>query len=226
MFEWITGLLESGGAWAIFALMLLENIFPPIPSELIMPLAGFNAARGGTPLWLAILAGGVGSTLGAWFWYVIGVAYGPARMRRVVVRYGRWLTLTPNELTSAEGWFAGMAGAAVFFGRFLPTIRTLISVPAGLAQMPVGRFLLFTAIGSFIWTGGLAIAGYVLENGYEAVSHLIDPLSTAIVSGLCRAVCLAGHPLAARRLKTRRAGGVRSTPTACRRHRPAKACLR
>ena len=94
MFEWITGLLESGGAWAIFALMLLENIFPPIPSELIMPLAGFNAARGGTPLWLAILAGGVGSTLGAWFWYVIGVAYGPARMRRVVVRYGRWLTLT------------------------------------------------------------------------------------------------------------------------------------
>ena len=183
MFDWITGLLEGGGAWAIFALMLLENIFPPIPSELIMPLAGFNAARGGTPLWLAIVAGGIGSTLGAWFWYIIGVAYGPARMRRVVVRYGRWLTLTPNELTSAEGWFARHGGAAVFFGRFLPTIRTLISVPAGLAQMPVGRFLLFTAIGSFMWTGGLAIAGYVLENGYEAVNHLIDPLSTAIVLG-------------------------------------------
>ncbi len=183
MFDWITGLLEGGGAWAIFALMLLENIFPPIPSELIMPLAGFNAARGGTPLWLAIVAGGIGSTLGAWFWYIIGVAYGPARMRRVVVRYGRWLTLTPNELTSAENWFARHGGAAVFFGRFLPTIRTLISVPAGLAQMPVGRFLLFTAIGSFMWTGGLAIAGYVLENGYESVSHLIDPLSTAIVLG-------------------------------------------
>ncbi|WP_405402208.1 DedA family protein [Paracoccus sp. Ld10] len=184
MFDWITALLEGGGAWAILALMLAENVFPPIPSELIMPLAGFNAARGGTPLWLAILAGGVGSTLGAWFWYAIGKAYGPTRMRRIVVRYGRWLTLTPNELTRAEGWFARHGGAAVFLGRFLPTIRTLISVPAGLAQMPVGRFLLFTALGSSIWTGGLAMAGYVLENGFETVGHLIDPLSTAIVVGI------------------------------------------
>lgn len=184
MFDWITGLLEGGGAFAIAALMLLENVFPPIPSELIMPLAGFNAARGGTPLWLAILAGGAGSTLGAWFWYAIGRAYGSARLHHLVARYGRWLTLTPSELTRAEGWFARHDRAAVFLGRFLPTIRTLISVPAGLARMPVGWFLAYTAIGSFIWSGGLALAGYLLEGGYEAVSHRIDPLSNAIVLGI------------------------------------------
>ncbi|TGN60064.1 DedA family protein [Paracoccus liaowanqingii] len=187
MFDWITGLLEGGGAWAIAALMLLENVFPPIPSELIMPLAGFNAARGGTPLWLAILAGGIGSTLGAWFWYALGRAYGPARLHLLVARHGRWLTLTPSELTRAQGWFARHGGAAVFFGRFLPTIRTLISVPAGLARMPTGRFLIFTALGSFIWSGGLALAGYALEGGYDAVSGWIDPLSTAIVLAIVAA---------------------------------------
>lgn len=187
MFDLITGWLNDGGAWAIFGLMLLENIFPPIPSELIMPLAGFNAARGGTPLWLAMLAGGVGSTLGAWFWYGVGHAYGAARLHRLVARHGRWLTLTPSELTRAQGWFARHGGAAVFFGRFLPTIRTLISVPAGLAHMPTGRFLIYTAIGSFIWSGGLALAGYLLENGYEAVSAWIDPLSTVIVLGIVAA---------------------------------------
>ncbi|WP_410217179.1 DedA family protein [Paracoccus sp. (in: a-proteobacteria)] len=181
MFSWITSLLEGGGAWAIAALMLLENVFPPIPSELIMPLAGFNAAQGGTPLWLAILAGGIGSTLGAWFWYALGRAYGPERLHTLVARHGRWLTLTPSELTRAQGWFERHGAAAVFFGRFLPTIRTLISVPAGLARMSTGLFLLFTAIGSLIWSGALALAGYLLQGGYHAVADWLDPVSTAIV---------------------------------------------
>ncbi|MGZ3215052.1 DedA family protein [Paracoccus sp. T5] len=184
MFDWITGLLQGGGALAIAALMLLENVFPPIPSELIMPLAGFNAARGGTSLWLAVLAGGIGSTLGAWFWFALARAYGPDRLRRLVERHGRWLTLTPSELERAQGWFARHGAAAVFFGRFLPTIRTLISVPAGLARMPTGHFLAYTALGSFIWSGGLALAGYWLEGGYEAVSTWINPVSTAVVVGI------------------------------------------
>ncbi|WP_265502283.1 DedA family protein [Paracoccus beibuensis] len=181
MFDWITGLLEGGGAWAIAALMLLENVFPPIPSELIMPLAGFNAAQGGTPLWLAVLAGGAGSTAGAWLWYALGRAYGARRLHQLVARHGRWLTLTPSELEQAQAWFARHGGAAVFFGRFLPTIRTLISVPAGLARMPVGLFLLYTAIGSLIWSGGLALAGRLLQGQYHAVSGWLNPISTAIV---------------------------------------------
>ncbi|MFC0201260.1 DedA family protein [Paracoccus rhizosphaerae] len=181
MFDWITGLLQGGGAWAIAALMLLENVFPPIPSELIMPLAGFNAAQGGTPLWLAVLAGGAGSTAGAWLWYALGRAYGAQRLHQLVARRGRWLTMTPSELTRAQGWFARHGGAAVFFGRFLPTIRTLISVPAGLARMPMARFLVYTAAGSFIWSGGLALAGWLLQARYHDVSDWLNPASTAVV---------------------------------------------
>ncbi|MBK4217716.1 DedA family protein [Paracoccus caeni] len=181
MFDWIASFLESGGALAIAALMFLENVFPPIPSELIMPLAGFNAARGGAPLWQAILAGGLGSLAGAYFWYLIGRAFGPIRMRMMVVRYGRWLTLNLSDFERAEQWFNRHGSAIVFFGRFIPTVRTLISIPAGIERMPQGKFLLFTALGSFIWSGGLAFAGYLLEDRYEQVEHWIDPLSTAVV---------------------------------------------
>ena len=181
MFDWITGFLESGGALAIAALMFLENVFPPIPSELIMPLAGFNAARGGTPLWLAIVAGGLGSLLGAYFWYLIGRAFGPMRMRWLVANYGRWLTLNLSELDQAEDWFRRHGRAVVFFGRFVPTIRTLISIPAGIERMPQGQFLLFTALGSFIWTGALTLAGYLLEDQYERVEAWVNPVSTLVV---------------------------------------------
>lgn len=181
MFDWITGILEGGGAWAIAALMLLENVFPPIPSELIMPLAGFNAARGGTPLWLAILAGGLGSLAGAYFWYAVGRAFGRERLRWLIARHGRWLTLNLSEFERAEAWFNRHGRAIVFFGRFIPTVRTLISIPAGIERMHRGQFLFYTAIGSFIWSGGLAVAGYLLEDRYEMVEDWINPLSTAVV---------------------------------------------
>lgn len=184
MFDWIASFLESGGALAIAALMLLENVFPPIPSELIMPLAGFNAARGGTPLWLAILAGGLGSLAGAYFWYLAGRAFGAHRLRWLIARHGRWLTLTISEFEQAEAWFQRHGRAVVFFGRFIPTVRTLISIPAGIERMPQGQFLLFTAMGSFIWSGSLAVAGYMLEDQYERIEHWIDPLSTAVVVGI------------------------------------------
>lgn len=184
MFDWISSFLEGGGAWAIAALMLLENVFPPIPSELVMPLAGFNAARGGTPLWLTILSGTAGSLAGAWLWYLVGRAFGDKRLRRLIARHGRWLTMTPSELDRAQAWFERHGAAAVFFGRLVPTIRTLISIPAGIARMPTRRFLLFSALGSFLWCTFLALAGYWLEGSYEQVSEWLNPASMLIVLGL------------------------------------------
>lgn len=184
MLDFIASFLQGGGAWAIAALMLLENVFPPIPSELIMPLAGFNAARGTIPLWLAITAGSAGSLAGAWLWYAVGLAYGPVRLRRLVARHGRWLTMTPDQLDRAQGWFDRHGRSVVFFGRFIPTVRTLISVPAGLARMLLPRFLIFSAAGSAIWCAALTLSGYWLEDRYDRISDWLNPLSTAVVAAL------------------------------------------
>jgi membrane protein DedA with SNARE-associated domain len=181
VFDWITTFLESGGAWAIAALMLLENVFPPIPSELIMPLAGFNAARGTISLWLVIAAGAAGSLAGAYLWYLVGLIYGRARLQKLVARHGRWLTMTPSELDRAQNWFDKHGRSVVFFGRFVPTVRTLISVPAGLARMFLPGFLLFTGLGSIIWCSALTLAGYWLEDSYDQVGHWLNPVSTAVI---------------------------------------------
>lgn len=184
MFDWIASFLEGGGAWAIAALMLSENVFPPIPSELIMPMAGFNAARGTIPLWLAIGAGAAGSLAGAYLWYLVGLIYGPDRLRRLVRRHGRWLAMTPSELDRAQRWFDRHGRPVVFFGRFVPTVRTLISVPAGLARMFLPGFILFSGLGSLIWCAALALAGYWLRDGFDRVGAWLNPLSTAVVVGL------------------------------------------
>lgn len=184
MFDWITSFIEGGGALAIAALMLLENVFPPIPSELIMPLAGFNAARGGTSLLLVIISGAAGSLAGAWLWYLLGCAYGTDRLHRLIARHGRWLTMTPAELDRAQRWFDRHGRSVVFFGRLVPTVRTLISIPAGLAQMFMPRFILFSAMGSILWCSILALAGYWLESRYEQVSAWLNPVSTIIVVAL------------------------------------------
>lgn len=184
MFDWITSFIEGGGALAIAALMLLENVFPPIPSELIMPLAGFNAARGGTSLLLVIISGAAGSLAGAWLWYLLGYAYGTDRLHRLIARHGRWLTMTPAELDRAQRWFDRHGRSVVFFGRLVPTVRTLISIPAGLAQMFMPRFILFSAMGSILWCSILALAGYWLESRYEQVSAWLNPVSTIIVVAL------------------------------------------
>jgi membrane protein DedA with SNARE-associated domain len=133
MFEWIVSVIDAIGALGVGLMMFLENVFPPIPSELIMPLAGFQAARGEMSLIAVFLAGTAGSVAGAVLWYWIGMKYGAERLRRLAARHGRWLTLSPADVDNAIGWFDRHGAAAVGFGRLLPGIRTLISVPAGIA---------------------------------------------------------------------------------------------
>mgnify|MGYP000474665935 CR=1 FL=1 len=183
MFDWITNFVSSVGFPGVAILMFVENVFPPIPSELIMPLAGFNAAQGEMNLILVILAGTVGSLAGAWFWYWLARKVGLDRIRSFAERHGRWTGLTPGDLDRSRDWFDRHGGMAVLIGRMIPTVRTLISVPAGIAPMPLGRFLAYSAVGTLAWTTLLAMLGYLLESGYTAVQGWLDPV-TWIVVGL------------------------------------------
>ncbi len=184
MFEWITGFVEQNGYLGIALLMLLENVFPPIPSELIMPMAGYTAAQGHLNLALVIIAGAIGTVSGALFWYFVGRWVGCERIRSFARRHGRWLTISADEVDLARDWFRRHCGKAVFIGRLVPTIRTLISIPAGIAEMELPKFLIYTTAATLIWIGMLAGAGYLLGSRYEDVSHWLNPVSNVIAGGL------------------------------------------
>lgn len=181
MFDSITDIVSQSGYLGIFLLMLAENVFPPIPSELIMPLAGFVAARGELDIVLVILSGTAGSVVGALPWYYAGALFGKDRLKWMANRVGRLMTVSPADIDMASSWFERHEGMAVFFGRLIPAIRTLISVPAGIVRMPMLPFLAYSTIGSLIWTSLLAVTGYLLQSQYELVEEYVDPLSKAVV---------------------------------------------
>lgn len=183
MFDWLTGVVQSSGYAGIALLMLAENAFPPIPSELIMPLAGFTAAQGQLNVVLVVLSGTLGSMAGALLWYWVGLRLGLSRLKRLAARHGRWLTLSPADVDKASRWFGHRGALAVLIGRMVPAVRTLISVPAGIAEMPLPRFLLFSTLGTVGWNTLLVGAGYVLEGNYEKVADYVNPLSTAVLLG-------------------------------------------
>ncbi len=181
MFDFITGWIDQGGLFAVGLLMILENVFPPIPSELIVPLAGFKAAQGTFNIIALLIVATLGSVVGTLLWYGLARAWGRERFLSFLDRHGVWLTLTREEAEQAMDWFHRYGPVAVFFGRLVPTVRTLISVPAGLSGMHFPTFLAFTAAGSAVWIAILAGAGYLLEDNYEAVEHWVNPVSTLVV---------------------------------------------
>jgi len=181
VFDWITETVSQGGYVGITLMMLAENIFPPIPSELIMPLAGFVAAKGQLNPVLVVLAGTLGSVLGALPWYYAGLWLGEQRVCAFAARHGRWLTLGEKEIGQAIRWFERHGRIAVLIGRLVPTVRTLISLPAGMARMPLLPFLVYSSIGTLAWTAALAAAGYLLQSEYQRVSGYVDHVSKAII---------------------------------------------
>lgn len=184
MFQWITGVIAAFGYLGIAGLMLAENVFPPIPSELIMPLAGYMAARGEFSLLWLIFAGTAGSVLGAVLWYWIGLKIGLERLCALSRRHGRWIGIAPRDITRTKHWFDRHGWAAVFLGRMMPGARTLISVPAGMARMPFVPFLAYTTVGSALWTSFLTIAGFLLHRQYGEVANWVNPVSTGLLIAL------------------------------------------
>ncbi len=183
MATWIIETINSLGYAGIFLLMLAESLFPPIPSELIIPFAGFSAARGTLNLWLVLVSATVGAVVGMLPWYFAGRLFGLDRVRWLADRFGRIMTLNSEEIDTATDWFRRYGPIIVFVGRLLPLIRTLISVPAGLAAMPFWKFLLFSTLGALTWNAILVGAGFILAEHYELVEVWLDP-GTTIVLGL------------------------------------------
>jgi membrane protein DedA with SNARE-associated domain len=184
MTDFIFRMIEWGGYFGVALLMFLETVFPPIPSEVIMPLAGVVAARGHLSLPLVIASGTAGAMLGNIVWYVLAHALGMDRFKPLITRFGRWLTLDWAEIERADRLFEKHGGTIVFVGRMLPTVRSLVSVPAGLLRMKLVPFLLWSTLGSAIWTSGLAIAGWVLGHEFAQVETVLGPLSMIVIVGV------------------------------------------
>ncbi len=179
--EWVLIIMEQFGLLGVTVMMFLENVFPPIPSELIMPAAGFAAAMGKMNLVLVIIAGTLGSVLGALPLYYLGTVFDEKRLFSLAEKYGKYVLVKPSDVTNAQDWFHKYGKTVIFFGRMIPAIRSLISIPAGMARMSMLPFLVLTAIGSAIWTTILAYAGYILGANYEQVEAFIEPISKIVV---------------------------------------------
>jgi len=184
MSEWILRLIEQSGYLGVGFLMFLETVFPPIPSEVIMSLTGIAAARGELNLGWAIAAGTAGAMLGNILWYLAARALGHDRLRPFVKRHGKWLTVNWRDVEKAHRWFDRYGVVIVLVGRVMPTIRSLISVPAGLLDMRFRNFVIASTIGTAIWTSLLAIAGYKLRENYADIDQLIEPLSNVVLLAL------------------------------------------
>ena len=181
MASWIFGFLRAGGYGALALLSALENLFPPIPSELIIPLAGYLAKQGDLALVGVILASTLGSVLGALPLYHAGRRAGASRVKDWAKRHGRWTAVTPREIEHAIGWFQRHGDAAVFFGRLVPGVRSLVSLPAGVSRMGLVRFILYTAAGSLLWSALLAGAGYALGAAFGEVDEWLDRISWVVI---------------------------------------------
>jgi membrane protein DedA with SNARE-associated domain len=180
MADWVISTIEKLGYFGITLLMLAENLFPPLPSELIMPFAGFLAARGDLNPVLVVLAGAFGSLLGALPWYIAGRKVGADRLKQLAERHGRWIALTPDEIDRGTHLFEKRGALVLVFGRLVPALRTVVALPAGLARMHWLPFILWTLLGSVLWTSILTLAGYLLESQYERIEKWLNPVSTAI----------------------------------------------
>lgn len=184
MSDWILRLVEQLGLIGVALLMFLENLFPPIPSEVVMPLAGFVAGKGEFDIVLVIVAGTAGTAAGALFWYGVARRLGEARLRRWAGRHGRWITLAPDDIDRLSHWFERHRRWAIPLGHLVPGIRTLVSIPAGLFAMKLAPFVALTTIGAAVWITALALAGYALGSRYETVERYLGPASTAIVAAV------------------------------------------
>lgn len=186
--QWISSAVEGGGTWALAVVMFIENVFPPIPSEAVLPFAGFQVELGTMSLIAALTASTVGSVAGALFLFGIGRLGG----RPLVERYGRYIRYSTRDLDRAEAWFERYGGQVVFWCRMVPLARSVVSIPAGAAEMPLPRFTVLTTLGTLVWNALLIGAGYLLGSRWEQVTEIAGAYSTIVLALMAVAALIGG----------------------------------
>ncbi|MCS4297616.1 membrane protein DedA with SNARE-associated domain [Acinetobacter sp. BIGb0196] len=181
MTDWIISIMEQLGYFGIALLMFLDNVFPPIPSEVIMPSAGFAASKGQLLLSGVIIAGSFGSLLAAALLYWVGRKIPNQSIFNWVDRYGKYLFIKSEDVKKALDWFEKYGHRVVFFGRMVPAVRSLISIPAGMSHMPFWKFMLYSSVGTIIWTTFLACVGYYFGNNIELMQQIFSRVGYVII---------------------------------------------
>ena len=200
---WARDAVVVAGYTGIFVAMVVENVFPPIPSELVLPLAGFETARGRLAFAPAVAAATAGALVGALILYWLG-RYGG---RPAVVKWGRVLRVTDRELEVSEGWFRRFGTGVVLGARVIPLARSVVSIPAGMMRMPLGRFIALTTLGSLVWNIALIGAGNLLGDNWAQVTDVVGRYSDLMLLAVVGGVLLAGFLLFRKRFSAQREGG-------------------
>lgn len=182
--------LEGLGYWGVAALTFAENLFPPIPSEIIMPMVGFMSARGDLNVSAAILAGSAGSLVGTTLYYYAGKSVQESTLRRWIRDHGKWMGLDTADLEKAQDWFSRHGRWALLICRFVPGVRTLISLPAGINRTPPIAYLAWSTAGIVVWTAGLTYIGAALGENYERVGGYLRYISWAVTAILVGSVAV------------------------------------
>ena len=211
--NWVQDVINQFGYFGVALLVVIENVFPPIPSEIVLPFAGFvaqqgasavnataGAAQSDTTVVGMMIAATVGSVVGALILYFVSAAIGPERLRGFVERFGKWFGVKSSDLVRAEAWFDRRSSAAVLVGRCVPLIRSIVSIPAGFRRMKLTSFVVLTAIGSAVWNIALIGAGAVLGDQWERVGEYVGVFQWLVIA----AVLLLLVRFVVSRLKNRR----------------------
>ncbi|MFD1029918.1 DedA family protein [Metaplanococcus flavidus] len=180
MESWITAIMEDYGYAGIFVLILLENIFPPIPSEIVLTVGGFMTATADLNIAGVVAAATAGSVAGAIILYYLGRWLSDSRLEGLVEKYGKWMRVKKEDIRKADAWFDRFGIWAVFFGRLVPVVRSLISIPAGMSGMKVKTFLLFTIAGTVIWNTFLVVAGAAVGENRDIILDQLDLYSNVV----------------------------------------------
>ena len=184
---WVQDVINQFGYFGVALLVVIENVFPPIPSEIVLPFAGFvaqqgsGAAQSDTSVIGMMIAATVGSVVGALILYYVSAAIGPDRLRAFVEKFGKWFGVKPADLVRAEAWFDRRSSLAVLVGRCVPLIRSIVSIPAGFRRMKLSSFVVLTALGSAVWNIALIGAGAVLKDQWDRVGDYVGVFQWVVI---------------------------------------------